>query len=174
MGRNFSVRTLLTVVVLAALFFLLIRRPIETSSKLLAPGEMMPEIVTDGWLNEPAPTAEELRDHIVVVDVWAYWCGPCREALPAMVAAFEKYKDRDVRFIGLTMEGGDKIEDTRAVIDSAHVPYPNGYGAVATIGKLGVTYIPAVFVVGRNGRIVWNNDRPGTVEEAIESALAKN
>ena len=145
------------------------------SSKLLAPGEMMPAIAAEGWLNEPAPA----RPTSCAIISWSSTYGPigavpAGKALPEMVAAFEKYKDRDVRFVGLTKEGSDQIDETRGVIESAHVPYPNGYGAAETIDKLGVTAIPAVFVVGRNGRLVWNNDRPGTVEEAIESALAKN
>jgi thiol-disulfide isomerase/thioredoxin len=140
---------------------------------LLPPGTPLPALVAEGWLNGPGPTTEELRGQVVVIDVWAYWCGPCLAAMPEMVAAFDKYKDQNVRFVGLTMEGADKLDDTSAVVKSAGLTWPNGYGAGETIGALGVNAIPSVFVIGKDGRVVWNNDRHGSLDDAIESALGK-
>jgi thiol-disulfide isomerase/thioredoxin len=141
---------------------------------LLAPGSELPAIEAEGWLNGPGPTAEELRDHVGVIDVWAYWCGPCRAAMPEMVAAYDKYKDRGVHFLGLTMERGDKLEETQQVVTNSQLAYPNAYGAGETIKALGVEAIPSVFVIGKDGRIMWHSDRPGTMEDAIESALERS
>lgn len=43
------------------------------STRLLQPGEKAPPLKAAGWLNGPAPTADELAGNLVVVDIWAYW-----------------------------------------------------------------------------------------------------
>ncbi|HEY1602188.1 MAG TPA: TlpA disulfide reductase family protein [Pirellulales bacterium] len=146
----------------------------DLHGNLLPPGTPLPPLAAEGWLNGPGPTVEELRGQVVVIDVWAFWCPPCRAAMPEMVAAYEKYHDRGVTFLGLTSEGTDTLSETRGVVDSATLSWPNGYGAGATIQSLGVQAIPSVFVIGRDGRVVWNIDRPGSMQDAIESALDKS
>jgi thiol-disulfide isomerase/thioredoxin len=141
---------------------------------LLPPGTALPALVADGWLNGPGPTVEELRGQVVVIDVWAFLCPPCRAAMPEMVEAYEKYHDRGVTFLGLTSEGTETLSETKGVVEGAKLSWPNGYGAGATIQALGVQAIPSVFVIGRDGRVVWNIDRPGSMQDAIESALDKS
>ncbi len=143
-------------------------------STLLPVGAPLPEITAEGWINEPAPTADDLRGQVVVVDVWAHWCHPCRAAMPEMVALHGKYINQGVRFIGLTSVDSKEFDDTQAAIDHDKITWPNGYGAGQTIQALGVQAIPSVFVVGRDGRIIWHSGRPGTVAEAITSALEKS
>jgi len=150
------------------------RSSVDGPTRLLAPNSPLPALSAEGWLNGPGPTNEELRGEVVVIDVWAYWCPPCRAAMPEMVATHARYQDRGVRFIGLTMEGSGTLPDTESIVNSAKLAWPNGYGAGATIQALGVEAIPAVFVIGRDGRVVWNSDRRGTLNDAIDSALSKS
>ena len=140
---------------------------------LLPPGTPLPDLAVEGWLNGPGPTNDELRGQVVVIDVWAYWCGPCLASMPEMVALHKKYRDQGVQFLGLTMEGSAKLDDTRAVVEHSKLSWPNGYGAQETIAALGIKAIPTVFVVGRDGKIIWNSDRHGSLDDAIESALGK-
>jgi thiol-disulfide isomerase/thioredoxin len=126
-----------------------------------------------GWINGPPPDASTLSGKVVVVEVWAHWCPPCRQAAPELVQTYRKFKDRDVQFVGLVSGGDDELPQTQAFIDRYKIPWPNGYGAEATIQSLGVNYIPATFVIGTDGRISWNNEMAGDLDREIEKALGK-
>ncbi|MDG2385780.1 MAG: hypothetical protein P8N76_29200 [Pirellulaceae bacterium] len=39
----------------------------------LAVGETMPPILPEGWLNGPGPSSADLKNKVVVIDIWAYW-----------------------------------------------------------------------------------------------------
>ena len=140
-----------------------------------------PPIEVVGWLGgKQGPTPEELAGNVYVVDAWAHWCGPCRAAVPHLIRIYEKYKDKGVRFIGITNEGLDKqsLEMSQKYVEVLNIPYPNGFGAENLFDKLKVEGYPQLWVVDRQGRVVlredgWGGSSPRDIEQAIEAALAE-
>jgi cytochrome c biogenesis protein CcmG/thiol:disulfide interchange protein DsbE len=57
-------------------------------------------------------SSKDLLGKAVLLNFWASWCVPCRAEARALEAAWQKYKDRDVVFLGVNIQ--DKEEDARA------------------------------------------------------------
>ena len=140
-----------------------------------------PAIEAVGWFNEPeSAIQDQLKGQVFVVDAWAFWCGPCRAAIPYVINLHKKYKDRGVKFLGLTDEGLDpvSVQKSREFVESLKIPWPNGYGAVGTFAALNVDAIPQLWVVDRQNRIVfhergWSPLAVEEIEKAINKALAE-
>jgi thiol-disulfide isomerase/thioredoxin len=144
-------------------------------SGLLGPGAAPPPLVAQEWLNGPPPSASDMAGHVVVIDVWAHWCGPCRAEAPHIVEAYDRFKSQGVLFVGLSPDDVDSENraSSAAFVTGAGIPWPNGLGAGKTANGLGVHFLPSLIVIGTDGRVSWNSDLDGTLEEAIEAALAR-
>jgi len=137
----------------------------------LTTGNRAPEIKAIGWAHGEAPTAAALEGKVIVVNAWATWCVNCRVEAPELVKVYEKFRDREVAFIGLTAEGPDSRPAIEEFLADAGVEWPNGFGAVDTLLAFQAEYIPAVWVINPAGQVVWNRDSPEAMEVAIEAAL---
>ena len=138
----------------------------------LQAGNKLPEIKATGWLNGDTPTADALKGKVVVVEAFATWCGPCIQALPHVKSVQKKYRDKGVVFLTLTSEDESAVEDLKEIIDKVEIPWRIGYGAVDTMTALKVEYIPAMWIVGPDGMILWNGDPRDDIETELDKALA--
>ncbi len=73
--------------------------------------------------------------------------------------------------MGLTAEGSDEIENSRKFVEDLGIEWPNAYGAGATIAALGVQGLPTVLLVGADGKVLWNDELGGALDDAIGQAL---
>ena len=130
----------------------------------------LPPIEVEGWTNGGPPS--DLEGNVLVIDVFASWCVPCIQQTPDLVKLHDKYKDQGVKFIAVTDETDGALSEINMFAEQLGVPWPIGYGANKFTAAMKVTGYPTVFVVARDGTIVWNSlQLSGTLEGAIRQVL---
>jgi thiol-disulfide isomerase/thioredoxin len=120
----------------------------------------------------------DFKDKIVVLDIWATWCGPCRLEVPHLVDLQNEYRGKGVEVIGLTTENPQTdAEKVRDFAKEFEINYKLGWARadVAQSMMNGNYNIPQTFVIAPGGRIVTKfrgyNDRiPDMIRTAIDKA----
>jgi thiol-disulfide isomerase/thioredoxin len=155
------------------------------TSELIPTGTPLPELMAEGWLNVASPeadaaespqipTRENLAGKVVVLDIWATWCGPCRASMPHLAKIHEQYEPLGVKFIGLCAEPADAREAIENFISSvAGFTWPVGYAVEPTLEMLGIQVLPTMIVFGKDGRAVWSSTSTSGLEAVLDAALAR-
>ena len=123
-------------------------------------------------------TLGELRGKVVLVDVWATWCPPCRAALPEIVR-LQKAADARYAVVALSVDRGG-FEDIAPFLAGAARLHPElavepvvpaDRSALEPFGE--IRGIPTTFVLDREGRILarWSGFQAGRAEAELKRAL---
>ncbi len=134
------------------------------------------------YLGKPAPAIEvqkwltkepERKGKFVLIDFWATWCPPCREAVKELNRFHEKFKDKLV-VIGIS----DEKEDVARKFTADNIKYYSALDESAVLKKqFEVTGIPHVVIINPAGIVVWEGfpflDGYELSDSVIESLLKK-
>src|SRR5215213_10175752 len=94
---------------------------------------------------------------VLLVNLWATWCGPCRMETPELVKLHKEFQSRGVEMIGLSTEDPEgSAESVSDFVRAYKVDYHIGWATreVAQTLMQGHTSIPQSFVIARDGRIL--------------------
>lgn len=118
------------------------------------------------------------RGRVVVVNVWASWCGPCAKEAPHLVEVHEETKGEDVEFVGIDYRESS-VETGRAQAETWGFTWPSIYDKTGTTaidmqGKMSAQ--PSTAVLDREGRIaavVLGATTQSTLQGLVEDTLAE-
>lgn len=78
------------------------------TASLLAKGAVAPDLTVQDAQGNPIRLAD-LRGKWVILDFWATWCGPCLQAMPALNAMANQYKDKNVVALAICVGDAPKV-----------------------------------------------------------------
>jgi cytochrome c biogenesis protein CcmG/thiol:disulfide interchange protein DsbE len=136
-------------------------------------GRQMPRLTVKDWLSKQQLEPRDLADRVYVVEFWAAWCSPCIISMPHTNQLAKKYRQNEVLFISISRDPGPKQPKTfidKNDLDNLFVAMDNGMGE-----KLGVVWIPMAYIVGTDGKILWQGiPSSESFEYAIEKVVKES
>ena len=132
-----------------------------------------------------------LRGKVVLVEFWATWCAPCKEEIPNIKKIYAAYHGKGFEVVGISLENAGladadtaverekKLAKARQVLvgftAKQEMPWPQYFDGKYRQNAIAVDYlinaIPAMLLIGKDGRIIRTQARGPQLEAAVTAAL---
>lgn len=124
-------------------------------------GAPAPDFTATNMEGQPVHLSD-YKGRVVLVSIWATWCGPCRDEMPSMETLYKDLKDTDFEILAVSIDakqgetdaGGRPGGDLQAFADELGLTFPilhDPSGGIQTTYQ--TTGVPETFLVGRDGLI---------------------
>ena len=137
-----------------------------------AVGSIAPDFTMNGVDDKPF-SLSQLKGQYVLVDFWASWCGPCRGENPNVVAAFNKYKNKNFTVLGVSLDD-DKGKWLAAIKEDnlswKHISDLKGW-TNAAVSLYGFDGIPYNVLIDPQGKILATELRGSALDEFLGKEL---
>lgn len=96
----------------------------------------------------------ELSDKVVILNLWATWCPPCRAEMPALQQVAEDYAERDLVVLAINMTTQDNLNDVKAFVQDFQITTPVLLDVDGSVSdKYQARALPTTFFIGQ-GNII--------------------
>lgn len=97
-----------------------------------------------------------LEGQVVLLNLWATWCAPCRMETPYLQSVYEEHRDEGFVIVGISMDTGDATDAIEMFIDEYQVGYTILHDPkMAGMELYQVLGLPATFLIDREGVLRW-------------------
>lgn len=117
-------------------------------------GDPIPEYQAARFATGDSLALSDLRGEVVLLNVWATWCGPCRQETPFLQSLHDAHRDEGLRVVGVSVDTrrsagqiGRFLEEMGVEYDILHDP------EMSAMDRFSVLGLPATFLVDREGVI---------------------
>ena len=142
-----------------------------TLRRLSLPGNPMK--ITGTLLNGQLFDQSTVAGKIVLVDFWATWCGPCIAEIPNVLEQYEKYHSRGFEVVGVSLD--QERDALEKFVTDRKIPWPilfepsEGSGWQHPLATYyGISGIPTVILIGKDGNVVSLNARGERLGELLD------
>ena len=138
-----------TAALLIVSLFLFTGAAARTQAASSLPNFVLPSVVDGRNVN-----SDQFQGKVLLVTIFATWCGPCREEIPTLIRLQNKLSGKGFSVIGLSVDTGG-ADIVKKMVKKNKINYPvllSNQEAISRFGR--ISFIPTTFLVNRNGGII--------------------
>lgn len=138
----------------------------------LAIGKKAPNVESE-TLDGKKVQLRDYRGKVIVLDIWATWCPPCRGMIPHERDMVKKFKGKPFALISISAD--EEKKTLRDFIEKEPMPWTHWFngGSGGILKDWNVQFFPTIYVLDGEGIIRYKNIRGQELEDAVEKLLAE-
>ena len=96
----------------------------------------------------------EFRGKVLFINLWATWCGPCRSEMPTIEQLYQDAGSDEIKFVMLSLDTEKTLKNIEGYIKANAYTFPVYTPSGYLPEQFQVSYIPATFIVSKQGKIL--------------------